>query len=118
MEEVERYTWSSRQAIGFAAAEAAIDALPEGMGAIGFSGGVLEWSCNLLGLENLMLLLYDNPDLVKAVVNRVGQTILEAFEVFCVTDRVFAIWLGDDMGFKTSTLNPSRAPSRIHSALA
>jgi uroporphyrinogen decarboxylase len=100
----ERYPWPSRQTIGFAAAEAAIDTLPEGMGAIGFSGGVLEWSSNLLGLENLMLLLYDNPDLVRRVVDRVGQVIYEAFDVFCSMDRVFALWLGDDMGFKTSTL--------------
>lgn len=104
IEDVDRYPWPTRQTTGFAAAEAAIDVLPEGMGAIGFCGGVLEFACNLLGLENLMLMLYDNPDLVRLVVDRVGSVILDAFEVFCSADRVFAIWLGDDMGFKTSTL--------------
>ena len=103
-EDLERFCWPTRQTIGFAGAEAAIEVLPEGMGAIGFCGGVLEFAGNLLGLENLMLMLYDNPDLVREVVDRVGQIILEAFEVFCASDRVFAIWLGDDMGFKTSTL--------------
>ena len=103
-EDVERYPWPTRQTIGFADAEAAIEVLPEGMGTIGFCGGVLEFAGNLLGLENLMLMLYDNPDLVRAVVDRVGQIILEAFEVFCAIDKVIAIWLGDDMGFKTATL--------------
>jgi uroporphyrinogen decarboxylase len=51
-----------------------------------------------------MLLLYDNPDLVRAVVDRVGQIIYDAFSVFCEMEQVFAIWLGDDMGFKTATL--------------
>jgi uroporphyrinogen decarboxylase len=78
--------------------------LPDGMGLIGFSGGVLEWSSNLLGLEGMMLLLYDDSDLVRAVVDRVGQTIYDAFRAFCEMDRVFALWLGDDMGFKTATL--------------
>ncbi|HSW45164.1 MAG TPA: uroporphyrinogen decarboxylase family protein [Phycisphaerae bacterium] len=103
-EDFERYPWPTRKTTGFSAAEAAIAVLPEGMGAIGFSGGVLEWASNLLGLENLMLMLYDRPELVRQVVDRVGRIILEALEVFCSMDRVFAIWLGDDMGFKTSTL--------------
>jgi uroporphyrinogen decarboxylase len=100
----EAYSWPTPKSVDFAAAEAAHSALPDGMGMIGFSGGVLEWSSNLLGLEGMMLLLYDNPDLVRAVVDRVGQIIYDAFRVFCQMDKVFAIWLGDDMGFKTATL--------------
>jgi uroporphyrinogen decarboxylase len=100
----EAYPWPAPSAIGFSAAEAAHSELPDGMGMMGFSGGVLEWSSNLLGLEGMMLLLYDDPDLVRAVVDRVGQTIYDAFRVFCEMDKVFALWLGDDMGFKTATL--------------
>jgi uroporphyrinogen decarboxylase len=100
----ETYPWPARAAIDFSAAEAAQAELPDGMGMMGFSGGVLEWSSNLLGLEGMMLLLYDDPDLVRAVVDRVGQTIYEAFRVFCDMEKVFALWLGDDMGFKTATL--------------
>ena len=100
----ESYPWPAPAAVDFAAAEAAAGALPDGMGLIGFSGGVLEWSSNLLGLEGMMLLLYDDPDLVRAVVDRVGQTIYDAFQGFCQMESVFAIWLGDDMGFKTATL--------------
>ena len=100
----EVYLWSAQAAIDFSAAEVAQGALSEGMGLIGFSGGVLEWSSTLLGLESMMLLLYDDPDLVRAVVDRVGQTIYDAFRVFCDMEEVFALWLGDDMGFKTATL--------------
>lgn len=103
-EDLDRYPWPAPAAIDFSNAEAAAGCLPEGMGLIGFSGGVLEWSGNLLGIEGLMLMLYDQPELVRAVVDRVGQTILDAFSVFCQMEQVFAIWLGDDMGFKTSTL--------------
>ncbi len=100
----ESYPWPASQAIDFSAAEAAAAELPDGIGLIGFSGGVLEWASSLLGLESMMLLLYDDPDLVRVVVDRVGETIFEAFRVFCEMQDVFALWLGDDMGFKTATL--------------
>jgi len=104
MADVERYDWPTLETIDFAQADAVLDVLPDDMGAIGFSGGVLEWACVLLGLEPLMLALYDDPPLVRAVVDRIGRTIEAAFEAFCQMDRVVAIWLGDDMGFKTATL--------------
>ncbi|MEI6389732.1 MAG: uroporphyrinogen decarboxylase family protein [Verrucomicrobiota bacterium] len=104
MADFDAYHWPAAAAIDFSAAEAAQGELPDGMGMMGFSGGVLEWSSNLLGLEGMMLLLYDNPELVRAVVDRVGQTIYDAFRVFCEMEKVFALWLGDDMGFKTATL--------------
>jgi uroporphyrinogen decarboxylase len=104
LDDVERYDWPRPEMIDFAQAEATLAALPEGMGAIGFSGGVLEWASTLLGLETLMLSIYDNPPLVRAVVDHVGSIILNAFEAFCQMDDVFALWMGDDMGFKTATL--------------
>ncbi|MHC4445843.1 MAG: uroporphyrinogen decarboxylase family protein [Planctomycetota bacterium] len=102
--DLEKYKWPTRADISFTQVESVIDCLTDGMGTIGFSGGVLEWSSTLLGLENFSLMLYDDPELVREVVNRVGQLVYEVFEVFCQTEKIFAIWLGDDMGFKTSTL--------------
>jgi uroporphyrinogen decarboxylase len=103
-EEFERYPWPTATDVDFSQAEAAIECLPEGMGAIGFSGGVLEWASELIGLENTLLMLYDDPELLRDVVDRVGQIIYDVFARCCTMDEVFALWLGDDLGFKTSTL--------------
>jgi uroporphyrinogen decarboxylase len=103
-EDFEQFPWPTDQTIDMSSSEVAIELLPEGMDAIGFSGGVLEWASELLGLQNFAIALYDEPQLVKDVVGRVGEIIFAAFRRFCEMDRVFAIWLGDDMGFKTSTL--------------
>ncbi len=103
-EDFERFPWPTEKMIDMNPAEAAIDCLPSGMEAVGFSGGVLEWSNELLGFEKFAIAMYEDPQLVRDVINRVGQIILTAFERFCQMDRIFAIWLGDDMGFKTSTL--------------
>ena len=50
--EFEGYGWCQVTDADTYAIEAAARVLPEGMGLIGFSGGVLEWASNLLGLEN------------------------------------------------------------------
>lgn len=103
-DDLERYPWPTPSQIGFHLADAVSAELPGGMGMIGFSGGVLEWASTLMGLERFMLGLRRSPDLVREVVDRVGHVILEAFTVFCQMDDVVALWLGDDMGFKTATL--------------
>ncbi len=103
-QDLERYPWPRQADIDFGQAEAALGCLADGMEGIGFSGGVLEWASTLLGLETFSVLLYDDPKLVREVVDRVGRVIYEAFEAFCQMDSIFAVWLGDDMGFKTATL--------------
>ena len=64
-EDVERYPWPRRDSLGFDQAEAAIACLPDGMEAIGFSGGVLEWASTLMGLEHFMMTLHEDPALVE-----------------------------------------------------
>jgi uroporphyrinogen decarboxylase len=103
-QDIKKYPWPSPDSFNFEQAEAAIACLPDGMEAIGFSGGVLEWASTLMGLEHFMMMLHEEPDLVRETVDRVGELLLAAFERFCTMPEVFALWLGDDMGFKTATL--------------
>jgi uroporphyrinogen decarboxylase len=70
----------------------------------GFSGGVLEFAMDLLGMERFMLATRRDPQLVAAVIERVGATIHAVFAAYCQIDAVCAIWLGDDLGYKTGTL--------------
>lgn len=103
-DDFERYPWPERADIEFGPAEEIADELPEGMACIAFSGGVLEWASALMGMEALSLGLYDAPELVRAVVDRVGRRICDAFETWCEFEHVAALWCGDDFGFKTATL--------------
>ncbi len=100
----DRYPWPEPSDIDLSRAEVGVECLLPGMGAIGFVGGVLEHAVELLGLTNLAMLLYDDPGLVEAVIERVGTLILAAIEGFCGIGGISAVWLGDDLGFKTSTL--------------
>lgn len=100
----ERYPWPTPQSMHFGPVEEVLRTLPEGMAVIGFSGGVFEWASWLMGLEGFCVALYDCPELVRAVVDRVGALIYAALETWARTDGVPILWVGDDMGFKTGTL--------------
>ena len=104
LEECERYPWPGEENLSFHTLEAALECLPPGMGLAAFSGGVLEWVTILLGMERFMLGLYDEPELVKEVVDRVGRSIHHTFARFCREERVAFIFLGDDFGYKNATL--------------
>ena len=100
----ERFHWPEPGDLRFGAFEAATAVLPDGMALLGFCGGVFECACDLMGLERFMYAIYDAPDLVAAVLDRVGRTILYVFEAYCQMDAVCALWLGDDLGSKNGLL--------------
>ena len=60
----------------------------------------------LLGFDQMCMMMYDQPDLVAAVVQRVGEIHLRFTELLCQFDRVRAIFGADDWGFKTGLLMP------------
>ena len=79
-------------------------ALPEGMGILLESSGVLENVMWLMGYEGLSVALYDDPDLVQAMFDRVGGLLLACYEAAVDFEGVGGVFFGEDMGFKTSTM--------------
>jgi uroporphyrinogen decarboxylase len=102
----EKYPWPKLESIDLSMVEFVARNLPEGMGLfLCPSSGFLEIPLDtLLGYENLCFLLADQPDLVKAVVDRVGELILGYNRRLLGLPRVCGFFQGDDMGFKTGTL--------------
>jgi len=100
----ERYPWPTPETTDFGPVETASAVLPDGMRLIGFCGGVLEFSMDLLGMQNFLLATRRDPELVAAVVQRVGELLVGMFERYCRYDAIAALWLGDDLGHKHGTL--------------
>ena len=55
-------------------------------------------------MQGLSMLLYDNPELVRAAVHLIGNLMVRFYEHILEIPNICAIFPGDDMGFKTSTI--------------
>lgn len=81
------------------------DHLPDGLGFITcHAGGVYEHVSRLMGFETLCLKLSDEPTLVRAVADRLGETIAEYNRRLLELPGIAAIFQGEDFGYNTQTL--------------
>ncbi|MCK4298988.1 MAG: uroporphyrinogen-III decarboxylase-like protein, partial [Planctomycetes bacterium] len=78
--------------------------LPDGMKALAATGGILEYPTWIMGYETLCYKLVDDPELVKAVVDRCSEHLVTIYETYVQIDVIGACWVSDDMGFKTQTM--------------
>ncbi|MBD3182714.1 hypothetical protein GF312_10500 [Candidatus Poribacteria bacterium] len=105
-EDFEKYPWPSLDEVDMWAMDFVSSNLPDGMGILACpTQGVFETGMNsLFGYENLAFLLYDDPELVKAVFDRVGELIYSYYQNIIGMDNLAGFFQGEDMGFRTSTL--------------
>jgi uroporphyrinogen decarboxylase len=105
-EDFEKYPWPKLEEVDYSMVEYMAREVPEGMGLfLCPSSGFLEIPLDtVLGYENMALLLYDDPKLVKAVIDRCGELILGWYRHTVSLPNVRGFFQGDDMGFKTQPL--------------
>jgi uroporphyrinogen decarboxylase len=83
--------------------------MPAGMKAYGGCGyGIFETSQDLVGYEQLCIMLYSDPDLFADLFLRIGDLYVELWtEMIKRYHDLFVFFrMGDDLGFKNSTLLP------------
>jgi len=103
-ESFEKYQWPNPSNTDYSRLEKIRPFLPEGMKLMVMGPcGVLENVIALTGYDNLCLMLYDNPDLAEAIFNRVGEVLLEHYEIALSYDTVGLLMSNDDWGFKHQT---------------
>ena len=103
-EDFEKYPWPDASKADYSPLERIEEMLPDGMKAIPGWSGVLENAMWLLGYEGISYLLLDDEPLVKDVFDALGSRIAEFLGTAAQYDSVGAVFLGDDMGFKTQTM--------------
>ena len=73
--------------------------LPEGMGVIGQYGDIFTMVWELMGFEQFSMTLYDNPELISQLFNKIGELVLSMFEYFAQSDAVDVMWYSDDIAY-------------------
>jgi len=103
-QDFEKYPWPDIKNIDFFCLEWMEKNVPANMGCYELTAHILEELTFLLGYETLCMKIYDEPDLVDAILEKVGSFYLKHTEILCAFNCVPFIWASDDLGFKTSTL--------------
>ena len=103
-EELEALPWPEITDETFAPIEQMSKLLPEGMKLVAQWGGIFEAASFLMGLTNLSFCLVDQPDLVAALFERLGNLFVALYTGFCQFDSVSAATISDDLGFRSATL--------------
>jgi uroporphyrinogen decarboxylase len=103
-EDFEHYPWPKTSDADYSAIEYLIKHLPEGMGIIASTIGMLEPLMYLAGFETLSYALYDDPDFIQAICSKIADTFFPIAENLVQMDRVIALGMADDMGYKTGLL--------------
>ena len=104
-EEFEKYPWPEPRDADFFPYEHVSGNLPDGMGMIvSHGGGIFEHLSSLMGYETLCVALFDQPNLVEAISQRIGGLMTAYYRRLLQLDRLIAIFPGDDMGFRSATM--------------
>ena len=101
----EAYPWPKAEEMRHAALEFVNTRVPEGMkiGVFMF-GGIFEHASWLMGLQPFSYALRDQPDLVEAICQRVGELATATVTQAVTIDNVGMVFLSDDLGFYSGTL--------------
>jgi len=114
-EDFERYDWPRVEEADFFPYEYVDAHLPEGMGLMAcHAGGMYEHLSWIMSYEGLCWALYDDPDLVEAVTERLGTLMESYYRRLLELDNLMALFPGDDMGFRTATLI---SPHHLHQCI-
>lgn len=105
-EDFEKYRWPDVKAIDFSGLEWLEKNLPSNMGCYELTAHILEIVTFLFGIENLCYKVFDEPELVDAVCERVGNFYVDLTKALCDFACIRFVWGADDMGYRSATLMP------------
>lgn len=101
----EAYHWREPEDFDYSSLQAAEADLPAGMRLIAYGpGGVLENAVQIVGYDNLCLMLYDDPELVSDIFENIGERLVRHYRKCLAYKTVGACISNDDWGFKTQTM--------------
>lgn len=103
-ESFDAYVWPDVNDYDLTILDKLDDYMPAGMKlCLRGPGGVLENTISILGYDNLCYLLYDDPELVQAVTDKVGETLLNYYRAMAEHPAIGFLCSNDDWGFNTQT---------------
>jgi len=99
IDEFERYKFPKESDFNYSKFEQVKPLLPNGMGVIGQYGDILTLTWELMGFEEFSMALSTNPELIRMLIDKIGNLILKMFEYMAQSDSVDILWYSDDIAY-------------------
>jgi uroporphyrinogen decarboxylase len=105
-ESFENYQFPAEEDFGYSKFDEVKSLLPEGLGVIGQYGDIFTMTWEMMGFEAFSFALFENPDLIKGLNDKLGNLVLSMFEHFAQHDNVDVLWYSDDIAYTNGLLMP------------
>jgi uroporphyrinogen decarboxylase len=106
-QEFEAYPFPDPQTIDYTNLAECARQLYPGMKIISGVGGIFTRVWRIMGFDTFALALVDQPELVAALFQRVGEIQLAVFRKIVEMEQIGAMWYGDDLAYISGTMvNP------------
>lgn len=102
----DEYPWIGSNDVYYKDVDIIKDYLPDGMKLIVNHGPLYSAISRTMGLEAMSIAMVDNPDLLRAVANKIGALCVHIVENLVQREWVGGIWWGDDMAYTTGLMVP------------
>lgn len=107
MEDFDKFQWPKKEDLDYSRFEKANKLLPDDMGIVGQYGDIFTLTWEMMGFETFSMLMYEDPELVKAIFNKIGNLIISMFETMADMDFVKVLWYSDDIAYSSGLMvNP------------
>lgn len=103
-EEFEKFPWPEPGDIDYSSFEQIRSILPDDMGVIGQYGDIFTNVWELMGFETFAIGIYEQPDLITALFEKLSTLILSMFDTMADMDWVGALWYSDDIAYSSNLM--------------
>jgi len=110
-EEFKKYQFPNKLDFDYSKFEQVKDLLPEGMGVVGQYGDIFTMTWEMMGFEGFSYALFDKPDLIKMLNDKLGYLVFSMFEYFAQSDVVDILWFSDDIAYTNALM---MSPKVLH----
>jgi uroporphyrinogen decarboxylase len=103
-ESFEQYPWVEKKDLEYSRLEEAGKLIPGDMGIIGQYGDIYTTVWEMLGFENFSMKMYEDPELIRAMFEKIGELVVGMFETMADMDFVKVLWYSDDLAYSSGLM--------------
>ncbi len=103
-DDFENYVFPTKEDFSYEKFDKVKPVLPHGMGVVGQYGDIFTMTWEMMGFETFSISLFENPDLIEVLNNKVGELVYSMFENMAPHPNVDALWYSDDIAYTNGLL--------------